>query len=132
MSDILSFTSTLLNVGSASRTVLGYRFWSLLQKDAVVTTVDIDPDSKPDIIADAANLPLDDCIFDLVVCQACVEHIYDLNQSIIEIKRVTKKDEFLYFTAPFLQGFHADPSDYRRFTLNGFVDFVGSECVLME
>lgn len=48
----------------------------------------------------------------------------------LSLNVLPKKNGFLYFTVPFLQGFHADPNDYRRFTLNGFVDYVGSECVL--
>ena len=67
--------------------------------------------------------------FDLVVCQAAVEHFDDINLALQEMKRVTKIGGYLYFTVPFLQGYHADPSDFRRYTSQGFIQIMDLSCV---
>ena len=84
---------------------------------------------KVKLICDVINIPMPDHSFDLVVCQAAVEHFDDINQALQEMKRVTKIGGYLYFTVPFLQGYHADPSDFRRYTSQGFIKIMDLSCV---
>lgn len=62
-----------------------------------VTTVDIDPELKPDEIASVLNLPFRDNEFDLVLAAEVLEHLpfEDFQKALFEIKRVTKKDAII-------------------------------------
>lgn len=51
------------------------------------------------IIADSMNLPFEDEIFDLVICNHIYEHVPDYNKLLDEIYRVLKKDGTCYFGA---------------------------------
>lgn len=55
-----------------------------------VTTVDIDPDLKPNHVAPVLDLPFDDKSFDVVVCFQVLEHIHyeDFIKALYEIQRV--------------------------------------------
>ena len=119
----------ILNVGSASDTILGADFWSVISPTSKLTTLDINPNSGADLICDVVNMPISDSVFDLVVCQASAEHFEDIDSALFEIKRVTKIGGYVYFTVPFLQGYHADPFDFRRYTLQGFINLVDLPCV---
>lgn len=127
--ETLSNCNSILNVGAARNTVLGAGFWFTIPQSAHLTTLDINPDSGADLICDVVNIPIPDNTFDLVVCQASAEHFVDIDQALIEIKRVTKTGGFLYFTVPFLQGYHADPYDFRRFTTQGFINIMELSCI---
>jgi len=120
---------SILNVGASTYTVLGAGFWRFVPQDSHITTLDINPDSGADIICDVISIPVDNNSFDLVVCQASAEHFEDLDLALREIKRVTKNSGYLYFTVPFLQGYHADPSDFRRFTSQGFIRKMDLSCI---
>ena len=109
----------ILNVGSSSETILGSKFLKILSKNSKITNLDIKESKKVDIVADAMNMPIKNDSYDLVICQATLEHISFPVKAISEIHRVLKNNGYLYCTIPFLQGFHADPYDFQRFTLNG-------------
>ena len=127
--ELLSDCRNILNVGSASHTILGSKFWSIVPSSARLTTLDINPKSGADIICDVCHIPSDNNNFDLVVCQASVEHFEDIDSAINEIKRVTTVGGYIYFTVPFLQGYHADPYDFRRYTNQGFINVVNLPCL---
>ena len=120
---------SILNVGASSATVLGAKFWSIVPNDSTLTTLDIDQSSGADLICDVISIPVSDNTFDLVVCQASAEHFENLDLALKEIKRVTKSQRYLYFTVPFLQGYHADPNDFRRFTSQGFINEMNLTCI---
>ena len=58
-----------------------------------VTTVDINKNLKPDIVASVLNLPLRDDSFDLVLVAEVLEHLpfNEFISALSEIKRVTRK-----------------------------------------
>ena len=68
---------------------------------------------------DAHQLPLADNSVDTVVLQAVIEHLEEPDAAVAEAWRVLKPGGVLYVEMPFLQGFHADPHDYQRYTLPG-------------
>ena len=127
--ELFSSCENILNVGSSQNTVLGAKFWSAIPSFAHLTTLDINPDSGADLICDVINIPISDQTYDLVVCQASIEHFEHIDQALREIMRVSKRGGYLYFTVPFLQGYHADPYDFRRFTSQGFIKLIGLPCV---
>jgi SAM-dependent methyltransferase len=86
-------------------------------KNAIGT--DIRETNFAEFLSDIHRLPVRDESIDAVVCQAVIEHIEDVNIAIDELTRVLKPSGLLYIDVPFLQGYHALPTDYRRFTSIG-------------
>lgn len=74
---------------------------------------------KPGIRADAARLPFGSKTFDCVIATALLEHVPHPARVVREIHRVLRPHGALYVEVPFLEGFHADPDDYQRFTFRG-------------
>jgi len=92
-----------------------------------VINVDLFPYRNVDIVADIQDLPIVNETIDTVVCFAVLEHIENPYRAVNEIYRVLKKGGLTYCYMPFIQGFHASPWDYTRFTYEGmkilFKDF---------
>jgi len=82
-------------------------------------SVDIDPERKPDIVADAHNLPFKDDEFEFVLCTEMLEHVQDPAKVISEIKRVLTKGGVVLLTTRFIFPLHDAPHDYWRFTEYG-------------
>lgn len=67
----------------------------LLRKGGIkVTTLDIDPDLHPDVVADIRSIPCEDKSFDMVCAFQVLEHLpyEDLDQILSEMSRVSRKD----------------------------------------
>lgn len=73
----------------------------------------------PGVRADAARLPFGAATFDCVLATALLEHVPHPQRVVREIHRVLRPSGALYVEVPFLEGFHADPDDYQRFTFRG-------------
>ncbi len=84
-----------------------------------VIAIDLTPHQNVDIVADAANLPFPDGGCDGVWLEAVLEHVPDPGRILQEIRRVLKPGGWLYIEVPFLQGEHAAPGDYQRWTRAG-------------
>lgn len=100
--------SAILEVGSGTRR---------LRRDVI--NLEIDRFENVDIVANGARLPFLDDTFDLVISQAVLEHVPNPREVVVEMIRVLKPGGRMYVEIPFLQGFHADPHDYQRYTLSG-------------
>lgn len=90
-----------------------------LEEVAQYITVDIDPTSNADVIADAHKLPFDDGAFDIVIANNVIEHLSEPRTGVSEIHRVLVANGVMYFTIPFLYPVHEAPHDYQRFTKFG-------------
>jgi len=84
-----------------------------------VVAVDAYWADSTDVVSDAAALGLADGAFDCVICTGTFEHLPDPWAAAREIARVTKPGGLIYVDTPFMQGYHADPRDYWRFTTDG-------------
>lgn len=84
-------------------------------------SVDIDPERKPDIVADAQNLPFQNEEFDFVLCTEMLEHTEDPFVVEKELKRVLKVGGTLLLTTRFVYPLHDTPHDYWRFTKYGLL-----------
>ncbi|MER2598973.1 MAG: class I SAM-dependent methyltransferase [Caldilineales bacterium] len=100
--------AVILNLGSG-RTDFGPR----------VVNLDIAPYAHVDIVAVGERLPVADTCLDAVITQGVLEHVPDLRATLAEIDRVLRPGGLVYHEAPFVQGFHASPNDFRRFTAVG-------------
>jgi SAM-dependent methyltransferase len=84
-----------------------------------IIDLEIGPFPNVDLVGDGASLPFADRCFDAVICQAVLEHVRAPESIVAEIGRVLQPGGYVYAEIPFLQGFHADPHDYQRYTLPG-------------
>lgn len=82
-------------------------------------TVDIDPERKPDVVADAHNLPFKDGEFEVVLSTEMLEHVRDPFQVERELRRVTSSGGILILSTRFVFPLHDAPHDYWRFTKYG-------------
>ncbi len=82
-------------------------------------SIDIDPERKPDIVADAHKLPFKDNEFSLVLCTEVLEHLREPRVAIAEMRRVLKPGGVLILTTRFVYPLHDTPHDYWRFTKYG-------------
>lgn len=103
--------ATILNLGSG-RTNFGER----------VVNLDIGPLLHVDVVAVGERLPVEDASLDGVITQGVLEHVPDLRTTVAEIDRVLRPGGLVYHEIPFIQGYHASPNDFRRFTSVGIAE----------
>jgi SAM-dependent methyltransferase len=118
--NLFSCGATIVNVGSGGISGCGYRLWKTkLVEHAKIFHMDIVPGDSVTLLGDAHQLPFSDNSIDCLIFQAVLEHVKDPRGVINEAERVLKPGGMIYLEVPFLQGFHADPYDYQRYTLEG-------------
>ena len=96
-------------------------------------TLDINPNSGADIIADAHHIPLPDHSQDAVIACDMIEHLHSPYVFVEEIKRLLRPHGYILISAPFIHPYHGGMNagmhcpDYWRFTEDGlrllFKDF---------
>lgn len=72
-----------------------------------------------DIYSPLHEIPVKEGHFDSIICNAVLEHVINPDETLEEFRRVLKPGGTLYLCVPFLQPFHADPTDYQRYTQDG-------------
>jgi SAM-dependent methyltransferase len=75
--------------------------------------------ARPDVFADASQIPIVDCSIDTVVVLEVMEHLRDPGNAFQEFARVLKPDGRILLSVPFLYPIHDAPHDYQRMTLYG-------------
>ena len=89
-----------------------------------VINLEIDATPEVDVIADGHLLPFKDAVFDAVISEAVLEHVHSPNRVVAEIHRVLKPGGYICVAVPFLQGYHASPYDYQRWTVLGIAMYI--------
>jgi SAM-dependent methyltransferase len=84
-----------------------------------VVTVDFVPGPGVDIVGNIHSLPIPDSSYDCVFCTGTLEHVRDPATAVRELGRILKPNGIVHIDVPFIQGYHPDPTDYWRFTLDG-------------
>lgn len=72
-----------------------------------------------DVIADIADLPLDDGSLDAVLCTEVLEHVRDPRAAAGELRRILVPGGRILITVPFVGELHEEPYDFQRFTSYG-------------
>ncbi len=81
--------------------------------------VDFLPFDQTDVVADVHRLPIRDGVADLVVATGLIEHVDDDRAVLSEAARLLRPGGLVHIELPFLQQYHEDPIDCRRFTVQG-------------
>lgn len=89
-----------------------------------VITVDFCRHPGTDIVADITDTPLPDGSVDLVISTGTLEHVHSEDGLLREIARILRPGGRAHIEVPFLQQYHDDPIDSRRYTLPGLQEFM--------
>jgi SAM-dependent methyltransferase len=107
----------VLDVGGGARA----SYVSRLTDAHDITSVNIDPEIEPTVVADLAEpLPFDDATYDTVLCFNTLEHLADDQFALNEMIRVLAPGGRLHILVPFLYTVHGHPNDYHRHTAHGW------------
>jgi SAM-dependent methyltransferase len=84
-----------------------------------IISLDLIREGHITVLANSAHLPFKSSAFSFILCTAVLEHVSDVHSTLQEIDRCLAVDGEIYIDVPFMQPFHADPNDFRRYTLIG-------------
>ncbi len=99
----------IVNMGSA---------WVRLHEQ--VFNLDLFMESEVDIQGDLLALPFEDSSIDAIVCTGVLEHVSDAYLAAAELHRVMVPGGQAYIELPWMQGIHASPHDFQRWTPEGY------------
>ena len=113
------FRGHLLNAGCGNRDLYPY-----LQSVGVerVTNYDLASDLPGAVIGSLRESPFEDASFDSILCNAVLEHVDSAFAVVAELARVLRPGGHMILAVPFLQPFHENPIDFRRYTRDGLVE----------
>jgi SAM-dependent methyltransferase len=109
----------LLNAGCGSRAINSYL---LAKAVTTITNYDIASHDPEVIVGPLELMPFADESFDSVLSNAVLEHVANVEDSMRELARVVRPNGHIVVAVPFLQPFHACPTDFRRYTADGLAD----------
>lgn len=84
-----------------------------------VINVDIAPYREVDLVVSGPPLPLNDECADAIISIAVLEHVGDPVAAVADFERLLKRGGKLHVYVPFMQGVHAAPDDFQRWTPHG-------------
>ncbi len=90
----------------------------------VIVNIDVERHPSVHVLADAARLPFASNAFGGALSTAVLEHVRRPGAAMTEIARVCAPGGLVYIEVPFLQGFHASPNDYQRYTSSGVAELL--------
>ena len=85
-----------------------------------IIPLEIAPTAGVGIVGDAHRLPFADGSVDGVLIQGVLEHVLNPEAIVGEIRRVLRPGAPVFSEVPFIQHYHLDPVDCRRWTHYGF------------
>ena len=116
--------AVVLDIGSGLLKGLNASGLSQHVRDHLVP-LEIAPGPGIGVVGDAHKLPWRDGTLDGALIQGVLEHVRDPVAIVGEIYRVLKRGAPVYADVPFLQHYHLDPLDFRRYTVYGFEQLFG-------
>jgi len=87
-----------------------------------VVNYDIESSIPGAIIGSLVETPFEDNSFDAIICNAVLEHVPSIDSVMSELSRVLKPGGYFIAGVPYLQPFHLNPTDFRRYTKDGLIE----------
>lgn len=110
------FKGNVLNAGCGDRDITGLLLdWG----GAHVDNCDIQSSIPGAFLCDLTDIPKPDLHYDVILCNAVLEHVPDPEKVMGEFHRLLNSGGHLLVSVPFLQPFHPTPYDFRRYTRTG-------------
>ncbi|MBC5838492.1 class I SAM-dependent methyltransferase [Flavobacterium muglaense] len=72
--------------------------------------------SEVDAFYDGKNIPFENEKFDSLLCTEVLEHVFNIDELLVEFHRVLKNDGLAIITTPFMWEEHEMPYDFARYT----------------
>jgi SAM-dependent methyltransferase len=113
------FTGRVLNAGCGNRDL------TEIMKSYGTTEVvnyDIESTIPGAIIGSLVETPFENNSFDCIICNAVLEHVPAIDKVMGELSRVLKPGGFFVASVPYLQPYHLNPTDFRRYTRDGLIE----------
>lgn len=86
-------------------------------------TINLLNDGRTEILGSIANLPLNDGVADLAVCNRVLEHVEDPWLACRELERIVKPGGLVFCIVPFMSPYHRLPIDHIRFGRDSMARF---------
>lgn len=80
-----------------------------------------------DCLYDGGRFPFEDAVFDSILCNQVLEHVFNPDEFLGEINRVLKPGGKLLLTVPFVWDEHEQPYDYARYSSFGLRALLGKQ-----
>lgn len=77
-----------------------------------------------DVFYDGSRFPFSDAVFDSVLCNQVLEHVFTPEEFLRDVLRVLKPGGHVLLTVPFVWDEHEQPRDYGRYSSFGIADLV--------
>jgi SAM-dependent methyltransferase len=71
------------------------------------------------ILGSLVDTPFGNDEFDTILCNAVLEHVPEIDKVMSELARSLKPGGHFIAAVPYLQPYHRDPTDFRRYTREG-------------
>lgn len=78
------------------------------------------------------KIPKPNGFFDVIICNAVLEHVENPEEVVAEFARVCRSSGVLYLGVPFMQPEHKDPTDFQRYTADGLANLVKRHGFVVE
>ena len=112
---------TMLDFGCGSKPYKELvRADSYIGADIAVSGND-NPHRDVDVFYDGKSIPFLDRCFDSVLASEVFEHVFDLDSTLVELRRVLKTGGTLLVTVPFVWEEHEVPFDFGRYSSFGIL-----------
>jgi ubiquinone/menaquinone biosynthesis C-methylase UbiE len=78
------------------------------------------------VVCDLAKTPFMEASLDGILSVAVLEHVANPEAHVAEMYRVLKPGGSVLCFVPFMQGYHASPNDFQRYTESGLRQLFGN------
>lgn len=113
------FNGKVMNAGCGNRDLT-----AILKEYGATEVVNYDIESTIPgaIIGSLVETPFQDNEFDSIICNAVLEHVPLIDRVMSELARTLKPGGHLVVGVPYLQPYHQNPTDFRRYTREGLIE----------